>query len=211
MTTFTEGNYAGEHLVSEANGTRSREVITLASGQNLGAGTVLGRIRGAVSSAAVGTNTGTGALGTVTLGAGAMEGDYKLIIVEPGTDAGKFVLENPLGAVVGHGTVASAFSGGGLAFTLADATDYVAGDTIKITVAAGTEYTQFNQDGTNGSEIAVAVLYDAVDASSAAKSAVVHVRDCEVQATKLTWPADIEAGEKTAALAQLAALGIIAR
>lgn len=212
MTAFTEGNYAGEHIISEANGTRSRDVVTLASGNNLAAGTVLGRVRGSATSAAVGTNTGNGAMGAITLSAGALEGDYKLVIVEPAADAGAFVLEDPLGRVVGHGNVGSAFSGGGLAFTLADgATDFVAGDTIKITVAAGTKYGAFGQDATDGTEVAVGVLFDAVDASSADKPAVIHARDCEVAASKLTWPNDIEAGEKTTALAQLAALGIIAR
>lgn len=44
MTTLTEGRHPGEHLVSEANGTRSREVVTLITGQNLAPGTVLGKI-----------------------------------------------------------------------------------------------------------------------------------------------------------------------
>lgn len=35
MTTLTEGKHAGEFIISEANGTLSREVITVASGQNL--------------------------------------------------------------------------------------------------------------------------------------------------------------------------------
>ncbi|ULQ45965.1 head decoration protein [Flagellatimonas centrodinii] len=39
-----EPNHPGEHIVSEANGMRSRESDTLAEGQNLQAGTVLGRI-----------------------------------------------------------------------------------------------------------------------------------------------------------------------
>lgn len=38
--TFTEGRHTGEHIVSEANGARSREQGTLAAG-NLAAGTVL--------------------------------------------------------------------------------------------------------------------------------------------------------------------------
>jgi hypothetical protein len=212
MTAFTEGNHAGEHIVSEAAGSRSREAITIASGQNLTAGTVLGRVRGSASSAAVGTNTGTGTMGTVTVGAGAMEGDYKVVIVEPASDAGKFVVENPLGAVIGHGNVASAFTGGGLSFTLADGgTDFAAGDTLKITIAAGTKYAAHDQDGTDGSEIAVAVLFDDVDASDGDMPGVAHVRDCEVAESKLTWQSDIEEGEITTALAQLAAAGIIAR
>lgn len=45
MTTFTdEGKRAGSFIMSEAAGKRSRENIVLASGQNLGAGAVVGKI-----------------------------------------------------------------------------------------------------------------------------------------------------------------------
>ena len=44
MTTLTEGRYTGEHIISEASGTRSRDVVTLITGQNLAPGTVLGKI-----------------------------------------------------------------------------------------------------------------------------------------------------------------------
>lgn len=45
MTTVTEGYYRGEFVMSEANGTRSRETVTIASGAGvLAAGTVLGKI-----------------------------------------------------------------------------------------------------------------------------------------------------------------------
>ena len=44
MTTLTEGRHPGEFILSEAKGTRSRETETIVSGQNLQAGTVLGRI-----------------------------------------------------------------------------------------------------------------------------------------------------------------------
>jgi hypothetical protein len=84
------------------------------SGYNLVAGTVLGKIRGTASSAALGTNTGNGTMGAVTLGAGAMEGDYKLTIIEPGTNVGNFVVEDPLGRDRRPRHRRSAFSGGGL-------------------------------------------------------------------------------------------------
>ncbi len=212
MTAFTEGNHAAEHLISEAPGSLSREVVTIESGQDLTAGTVLGRKRGTASSAALGTNTGNGTMGAVTLGAGAMEGAYKLTIIEPGSNVGQFIVEDPLGRIVGHGTVATAFTGGGLSFTLADgATDFVAGDSFTITVATGTKYVMHDQDGTDGSEIAVAILLDDCDASLADTSATVHMRLCEVAEDKLTWQSDIEAGEITTALAQLAANYVIAR
>jgi hypothetical protein len=41
---LTEGTRAGEFLLSEGNGSISRETITLISGQDLAAGTVLGKI-----------------------------------------------------------------------------------------------------------------------------------------------------------------------
>lgn len=44
MTTLTEGRHAGEFIVSEANGDRSRNQATLVSGQDLAAGAVLGLI-----------------------------------------------------------------------------------------------------------------------------------------------------------------------
>ena len=45
MTVLTEGRHPGEFLMTEANGQRSRENITIASGAGIIApGTVLGRI-----------------------------------------------------------------------------------------------------------------------------------------------------------------------
>jgi hypothetical protein len=44
MTVKTEGNHDAEFLLSEAQGERSRRNITVVSGQNLVAGTVVGKI-----------------------------------------------------------------------------------------------------------------------------------------------------------------------
>ena len=44
MTTVTMTQRAAEFLVSEASGTRSREAVTIASGNTILAGTVLGKI-----------------------------------------------------------------------------------------------------------------------------------------------------------------------
>lgn len=90
------------------------------------------------SAAALGTNTGNGAMGAITVSAGARHGNYTLTIVEPGANVGTFVVTDPDGIQVGDGAVASAFSAGGLAFTLADgATDFVAGDSFTISVIGG--------------------------------------------------------------------------
>jgi hypothetical protein len=44
MTVLTESSHAGEFLLSEANGNRSRENVTVVSGQVLDAGTVVGKV-----------------------------------------------------------------------------------------------------------------------------------------------------------------------
>lgn len=121
MTTLTETNHAAEYLVSEASGTRSREAVTVISGQDLAAGTVLGKI----------------------------------------TASGKHTL---------HNNAAS-----------------------------------------DGSENAVAVLYADVDASAADTVGTITARDAEVDGELLTWKSGISAANKTAAIAALAALGIIVR
>jgi hypothetical protein len=207
---LTESNYREEGLLSELPGAMSREAITVLSGQNITVPmTVLGKVTvGAATSAAFGGNTGNGTMGAVTLSVGAKAGVYKLTIIEPGSNVGTFIVENPDGVQIGRGVVASAFSAGGLAFTLADgATDFVAGDGFNITVAAGSgKYVKYNQDATNGSQIAAGIAIDAYDATLADVDGVALVRGCEVADDSLTWPSDIDGGEKTAAIAQLAAL-----
>ena len=116
------------YLVSEANGTRSREVVTIAQGQNLLPGAVLGKV--------------------------AAAGKY--VAVDPANGSGE----------------------------------------------GGTP---------DGSQTAVAVLFAAVDTTAAEKPGVITARDAEVAAHALAWPAGTTEPQKTAALAQLAAVGIVAR
>lgn len=93
---------------------------------------------GLTAAAALGTNTGNGVMGAITVGAAARAGVYTLTVVEPAANAGAFIVEDPDGVQVGDGNVAAAFNAGGLAFTLADgATDFIAGDSFAITVSGG--------------------------------------------------------------------------
>ncbi len=286
MTTLTESTHAGEFIVSEANGTLSREAVTIAAGSGeIAAGMVLGKrthaaaaavvtgsiattvltvtavtsgtlsvgqtISGsgvtagtkitalgtgtggagtytvdtsqtassttitasAASAAAYSGNTGNGTMGAITVSAGVKVGDYKLTIVEPGTNVGNFIVEDPAGIFVGQGDVAAAFSAGGLAFTLADgSTDFVAGDGFTITVAAGdNKYVPYDDDNTDGSGVADAVAYDYVDATSADKTVAAIVRNAEVKLSSLQWASTNDATDKTNGLADLAAKHIIAR
>ena len=208
MTVFNEGKHTGEFLLSEGNGSISRETVTISSAAAaLVPGTVLGKITlGAVTSAAVAGNTGNGTMGSVTLSLGAKPGVYKLTIVEPASNTGAFVVEDPDGIIIGNGDVASAFSAGGLAFTLADgATDFASGDQFNITVAAGSgKYVAYDSAATNGAAVAAGVLYAAAPDSASDQKAVAIVRMAEVIEAELT-------GIDAAAKAQLAALNIICR
>jgi hypothetical protein len=78
-------------------------------------------------------------------------------------------------------------------------------------ITASGSYTPFDQDATDGSQHAVGILYAPVDASGGATPAVAIVRDAIVHGDLLVWPADIEAGEKTAAISELATLGLLVR
>lgn len=78
-------------------------------------------------------------------------------------------------------------------------------------VTASGKWKQLNTAGADGTQNAAGVLFTTADASSTDKRVVVHTRDCEVNGNELTWPAGISGPNKTAAIAALAALGIIVR
>lgn len=212
-----------EFLRSEANGGRSREAILLVNASlaaiTLLAGTVLGQINiGALTAEATAFagNTGNGTMGAVTVDTGAQAGTWKVLITEPGANVGNFVVERPDGTIDGQGDVASAYNGG-INFTLADgATDFVAGDgfDVVVTEASATNegrYVIHDPEGTDGRQNAAAVLYDTVEVpASGTADATAIVRDAEIVPARLTWD-DHTDPEKTAALAQLAERGLIAR
>lgn len=211
---LTETIHDGGFIVSEAEGTLSRDAITVLSGQAaMVPGTVVGKILTGAATAVAGTNTGNGTMGAITVGAGAIAGVYTLKVTKAATDAGDFEVIDPQGDVAGIGTVGVAYSTGGLSFTLADgATDFAVGDTFAITVAAGSgKWVALDTTATTGGQIAAGVLYGYVDASAADAKGVAMTRSCELTAGEITWPAGISAGNKATAIAQLAAQQVILR
>jgi hypothetical protein len=146
MPELTEEQHKGEFLVTEANGSLSRESATVLSGQNLKPGHVLGKVAvGTATGAAVSGNTGNGAISAVSAGATAKPGVYTANCIEPATNGGTFSVEDPDGVNVGTAAVGTPFAGP-VNFTIADgATDFVAGDRFTITVAAGSgKYKEYN-------------------------------------------------------------------
>jgi Bacteriophage lambda head decoration protein D len=78
-------------------------------------------------------------------------------------------------------------------------------------ITASGKYKALDPAAVDGSEAAAGILYAPVDASAADAEGVAIVRLAEVNAAELVWPAGISGGEQTTALADLAALTIIAR
>jgi hypothetical protein len=215
MTTIAEGRHAAEFLISEAQGTRSREVVTLATGNDLEAGAVLGRIPAGTAGVPVKTGTGNGTMTmdvTTPVLFNGKTGTYTATCVAAASNSGTFRVEDPDGLVLGDVVVGATFADG-IKFVIADgATDFIVGDkfTVAVVVAQG-EYTELDPTATDGSQIASAVLFAAVDATAADRAAVVIKRDAEVAAHALGWNEAVTTDQKTAAIAQLNTLGIVVR
>lgn len=79
-------------------------------------------------------------------------------------------------------------------------------------IAASGKLTSYTPGAADGSENAVAILYEGCDATSADIRRTFTARDSEVQAAALDWGAAVTTdAHKNTALAALAALGIISR
>ena len=126
-----------DFVLSEGDDFLSRDnAVVTQTGTAIKSGTILTQVdTGAGAFAMDGGATGNPTSGAITVAAAAIPGVYVIEF----TAATKFTVEAPNGVTIGTGTLGSAFSAGGLGFTLtAGGTAAVAGDTAKITVAAGT-------------------------------------------------------------------------
>lgn len=210
MSIKTEGVHAGEFLLSEANGARSRENIVIVTGAGkLAAGTLLAMITAAnaMVPTAAGGNTGNGTIGSIAIASDAVSGTYLLTITEAAANGGTFEVTSSSGAVIGTGEVGVAFEAAGIGFTLADgSTDFAEGDAFTLAVTANLgEYVAYDDDGTDdGRRTASAILYGPVDATDVDVMAVGIVRDAEVAERLLT-------GLDANGRADLSALGIVIR
>ena len=111
MTTLTEGRHTGEHLISEANGTRSRDVVTLVSGQNLAPGAVLGKITdsGKYTQLAPGAADGSEAAAAVLFAeVNASVADKAAVVSARDTELDGAALGWPAGINAGQKTTATA-------------------------------------------------------------------------------------------------------
>ncbi len=192
-----------------------RDVVTAyeAAAKTYAVGTTLGRVitSGTATAAADAGNTGTGTFGTITVTAPAKTGKYRVVITTVAANAGTFQVVDPDGVVIGTGTVAVAYSKGGLAFTISDATDFVIGDGFTVTVAGTYKYKIAVETATDGSKDVVALVLEdkTVPITTDTKLAVMVRGPATVSKTALVLDATYDDATKTAVVyAALQAAGI---
>lgn len=216
MTVKIMGPTLGDWLKGEHDQRFTRETVAVAQSgteRTVATGTVLGATgTGTATSAAAAGNTGDGAMGAITVSAGAQKGVYTLRIIKAAGNAGDFVVTAPDGDIVGYGTVAVAFSAGGLSFTLADGNaDFIVGDTFHITVSAYTaKAEEIDFAATDGSQSVYGILIGAVTVPAAADvNGVALTRGpALIRVEDLVWPAGTTAAQKAAVIGELNAKGI---
>jgi hypothetical protein len=216
---LSENAHPAQFLLSEAGdgSQRSRDNITVLSGENLKAGHVVGKKIVAPTVGATVADAGNTGNGTITGNAigtngGAQRGDYRAVCVQPGANVGTFSVFDPSGKYLGEATVAVLFDNQ-IKFTINDgATDFIAGDGFTISVTAGTfKYREYNPANTDGTQRPVGILYADVDATAADAAGAIIAREAEVRGADLVWFSGATAAQETTAGDALAKLGIIVR
>lgn len=153
---------------------------TILTGNSLSRGDLLGKIAlGAASVEADGGNTGNGVLtmNATPLGTLAQAGAYVLTCIAAASNAGTFQVRAPDGTLLPQATVAVAYTGDHIQFTIADGgTDFAVGDKITVTVAEGSgKYKKSLAAALDGSQNPVAILAADTDATSADTNAPLYV------------------------------------
>ena len=171
-----------DFVLAEASGQRSRDNVHVRqSGAAVKSGTVLVQDTvGDVTFAMAEGATGNPTISETSASALASEGVYTVEF----TSATAFKVKDPTGTQVGSaGALGTAFSAGGLGFTLtAGTTAAVAGDeAILQVVPADDNYLPYAGSGT-----AVAILYSHLPAATGLTAAVAFTGDCEVKRSALT-------------------------
>ena len=180
--------------------------------QEGGCGMVVARkSAGAVTAVARAGNTGNGVLGTWTLSTGVRVGVYRAVALEPVTNLGTFALYGPDGNYIARIIVGTAYAGVGVAGTIADgATDWLAGDTIDITVAPATvqDIVPWVPSASDGSDEVLGIML--IANTVAIDRAVVLVRESIVKLSQLVWAASVTTqAQRDVAIAALNRMGIV--
>ncbi len=213
MAAKTEPNTLGDGIRWEESNDYSREKVTVQSAEVLALLEVIGKVLADVpATGAAGSNTGGGTCTLVAGGPKTVPETFTLTCIAEAAGAGTFEVVGSKTGSLGQATVGVAFESDYINFTLTDVgEDFDKGDTFTIEVAAGSgEVVALDPDAVDGSNRAAGIMVGAADATDGAVAGAAIVRDAMIDPDNLVWPDGITAGEKLAALADLAALGIVA-
>lgn len=134
---LTETTHAGGHILSEPDGNRGRENGTLASGQDLAAGAVLGRINKVQAAGPIPaiSGTGTGAMTALSFGPDVQVGVYAITLLATSATAAYSVVA-PDGTALPNGAVGTAYVSTHANFLISSAGTMTIGDAYALTVTA---------------------------------------------------------------------------
>ena len=164
--------YVPDQLIADAGNIITQPIII--NQGTLKRGTVLGQLSAQPIEAKAGAdNTGNGTIATLSTVADAKLGTYALVA----NSATKFKVTDPEGSVLAVATVGSAYSGGGINFTIsAGGAAFVQGDSFSVTVIDATgQFITCVKTASDGSQSPVAILADDADASDGPVSAGAYV------------------------------------
>lgn len=221
MTILTMGRVAAAFVLSEAAHMRSRAAEFLGAGQEIEPGQPLARVLASsgieVTAAALAGNTGNGVLTLAdpAYSKAARPGDYQVVCIVAAANGGRFRIDDPRGVEIGQVNVGAAFNKA-VKFTIADgATDFVVGDTFRVTVdldAGGEVVVAWDPTADDGTEVAACLpLYRYKTGEDERLAIATIARDAEILSGQIAWPDGATAEQKETALQQLALHGLIAR
>lgn len=95
--------------------------------------------------------------------------------------------------------------------TLASGSGIVAIGTVLGKVTASGKYKPLAPGASDGTQNAAAVILETADATDADQTVVTLKRHAQVVTQNLVWPAGITSNQKSSAIADLEAIGIVAR
>ena len=139
MTAQTETIGAGEFLLS-SQGALSLDGVTVASGENLATGVVVGRKTKRQAAAPIPTivGTGTGLMSALSFGPDVQVGSYVITLLATSSTAA-FSVVGPDGVALANGAVGTAYSSSHLSFLISNGGTMTTGDSYTVVVtAAGT-------------------------------------------------------------------------
>lgn len=183
-TSRTNSPYNPQHLLASSHGATTRK-LTIASGQNLPAGALLGPILSPESATITpqppisGSNgtVGSGSIGDIWSKPGALAGLWKIVITAEAANAGAFIVNRPDGRIDGVGTIGAEYDGG-LIFTLADGSDdWKEDDVVPILVEYDPEQFEYRLSAatsSDGSQHPAYVLAYDVNATGSAREGIAY-------------------------------------